>query len=458
MRDNFTNKSKEFDCSDYLGHGLEWPVTQYNVDRDWTNGFSRDNESDEYYTKCRKQLGISSVAVQDLDALLQEEIITISKQENNALQEEILSAFQKEKILDDLLTEHYYENEYNSLLEWMDKGEIILPPPSQFVDKRQEIQQFSLLADKAIGGKVYNNAQLKERVAENYMCQDLVNRAVIDAIEPPYSPDRVFINIDQHCYDAEECSSMSRDTLNEVHIKAIESESPPYQAASPRGFENFVEEQGAGFGWVNEKQPDQDKVFRKRRLCRHFVKGFCLRGTSCKFLHDLSFFCADDQKVFLGGLPPHLTPEMLKTKLEDQGLTVLNKPRIMRGFTPQVCVGSVDEAKKLIAQRFIYIDEYRVDVRPYKDRYHLRKGFPSVVKRSVFLGGLPDNTTGEIIIADLQHLDMKVVGIPLIKNGFAPRVVLESLEHAKMLIAMKRVIVNGTAVDVRPYVNFRKRY
>jgi len=241
-------------------------------------------------------------------------------------------------------------------------------------------------------------------------------------------------------------------------MKTNESQSPPHRVLSSRGFQNFLENQLVGFGEINKNEQDQDKVFRKRRLCRHFVKGFCLRGNSCEFLHDCSIFCSDDQKVFLGGIPVHLTPEMLKTKLEDQGLTVLNKPRIVRGFSPQVCVGSVKEAEKLIAQRFIYIDEYRVNVRPYQDRDQLRKGLPSAVKRSVFLGGLSDNTTGEMIVSDLQRLDIKVVDIPVVKNGFAPRVVLESIDHAKMLVSLKRIIVNDTIVDVRPYVNFRKRY
>jgi hypothetical protein len=229
----------------------------------------------------------------------------------------------------------------------------------------------------------------------------------------------------------------------------------PTRVQKPTGFQKFVEEQLVGFG---DKQQNEDNAFRKRRMCRHFVKGYCLRGSSCEFLHDLSIFCRDDQKVFLGGLPIYLTAEMLKTKLEEQGLTVLNKPRIMRGFTPQVCLGSVEEAGKLIAQGFISIDQYRVDVRPYKDREQLRKEFTSVAKHSVFLGGLPENTKGETIVSDLQRLNIKVVGIPFVKSGFAPRVVLESMHHAKMLVAMKRIMVNGTIVDVRPYVNFRKRF
>jgi len=145
---------------------------------------------------------------------------------------------------------------------------------------------------------------------------------------------------------------------------------------------------------------------------------------------------------------------MLKAKLEILGFSVLNNPKIMRGFTSKVCLGSVEQAEKLIAQRFVFIDNERVDVRPYQDRDQLRKG----VKRSVFLGGLPTSTTGEMIIADLKRLDIEVVDFPLIKNGYAPRVVLGSIEHAKMLISLKRVVVNGTFVDVRPYVNFRKRY
>jgi len=403
---------------------------------------------------------MNSVPVEDWKALFQEEMNCGSINENNALQKEILAVFQKENSPDNISTEQYYESEYNSLLKWMDKGEIIVPPPSQFADRREEIQQISLLADEAIGKEFYNaDMQWEDRVAEDYnICKGLGKGATPTAIESPRNAGREFFNNDQSRYDRKERNSMCENVSAEVALETIESHSPPHRVMSPRGFQNFLEEQLVGFGEFKKDQQDQDNVFRKRRLCRHFVKGFCLRGTSCEFLHDLSIFCTDDQKVFLGGLPIHLTPEMLKTKLEEQGLTVLNKPRIMRGFTPQVCVGSVKEAKKLIEQRFIFIDEYRVDVRPYQDRDKLRKGLPSVVKRSVFLGGLSDNTTGEMIVADLLRLDIKVVDIPVIKNGFAPRVVLESMEHAKMLVALKRVMVNGTIVDVRPYVNFRKRY
>merc|ERR550534_3058366 len=186
---------------------------------------------------------------------------------------------------------------------------------------------------------------------------------------------------------------LGEDFENRVALKAVGT--PGIRGVmSHGGFENFVKEQLIGFGENEEKK---DGELKKRRLCRHFVKGFCLRGESCEFLHDPSIFCTDEQKVFLGGLPLHMTPEILKDKLEKQGLTVLNKPKIMRGFTPQVCLGSVEQADHLIAKRFLYIDDHRVDVRPYQDKEQLRQGLPSVVKRSVFLGGLPEDTTGEMI-------------------------------------------------------------
>jgi len=323
---------------------------------------------------------------------------------------------QKEKSPENYLEEQYYANEYKTLVDWMDEGADIIPAPSQLADKREEIQKLSVLAEMVFG-------------------------------EVPTTG--------QPCWDRYESVSGCEDLANEIAINAIETPREVIQTSS-EGFQNFLEEQLVGFG----DMPKQTKegVIRKRRLCRHFVKGFCLRGSACAFLHDPSIFCCDEQKVFLGGLPLHLTPQLLKTKLEEYGMTVLNKPRIMRGFTPQVCLGSVEEAERLVAQQYIYIGDQRVDVRPYQEEDKLRQTFPSVVKRSVFLGGLPEDTTGEMIMTDMERLDIKVEAFPIVKVGYAPRVVLASLKDAKMLVALKRVVVNGTVVDVRPYVNFRKRY
>jgi len=224
-------------------------------------------------------------------------------------------------------------------------------------------------------------------------------------------------------------------------------------------FQKMVDEHLQGFG---EKRPDHweplpEEENRKRRLCRHFLKGHCKRGKACDFLHDPSIFCPDVQKVFLGGLPAHITETTLQEKLNRQGYTVINKPKVLRGFTPQVCLGSVEEAQKLIKKGRIFIDGSQVDVRPYEAfaKDDLDKRLPDDTKRSVFIGGLSSATTGQMIIEDLEKLDVKVVNHPLIKTGFTPKVTLGTMEQAQKLIKMKRVRIHHTLVDIRAYVNFR---
>lgn len=206
---------------------------------------------------------------------------------------------------------------------------------------------------------------------------------------------------------------------------------------------------------VNEQV--QEAQNRKRRLCRHFLKGYCKRGNTCDFLHDSSIFCPDLQKVFLGGLPSHITESSLRQKMAEQGFNVINKPKVLRGFTPQVCLGSVEEAQRLIKKGKLVIDGSQVDVRPYEAfvKDTPEKKLPDDTKRSVFLGGLPNGTTGKDIKEELKKLDVKVVNHPLIKAGFTPQVMLGNAEQAEKLVNLKKVRIRNTLVDVRPYVNSR---
>lgn len=265
-------------------------------------------------------------------------------------------------------------------------------------------------------------------------------------------------------------SNFDRDTLDNLHERPnpylqedfLNKVSSPSKYQEEPAMLDFVEETLKGFG---EKRPDhweppQEDQNRKRRLCRHFLKGHCKRGRACDFLHDSSIFCPDLQKVFLGGLPAHITENTLRSKLAEQGYTVINKPKVLRGFTPQVCLGSIEEAQRLIEKGKINIDGSLVDVRPYEAfaKDNLDKKLPDDIKRSVFLGGLANGTTGQMIKDDLEKMDVKVVNHPIIKTGFTPMVTLGTTEQAQMLIKLKKVLVNETLVDVRPYVNFRKRY
>lgn len=206
---------------------------------------------------------------------------------------------------------------------------------------------------------------------------------------------------------------------------------------------------------VTEQQTETNN--RKRRLCRHFLKGWCKRGKSCDFLHDSSIFCPDLQKVFLGGLPSYITESNLRQKMAEQGYNVINKPKVLRGFTPQVCLGSVEEAQRLIKKGKIMIDDAQVDVRPYEEfvKDTPDKKLPDDIKRSVFLGGLPNGTTGKDIREELEKLDVKVVNHPLIKAGFTPQVILGNAQQAEKLVNLKKVRIRNTLVDIRPYVNYR---
>jgi len=200
-----------------------------------------------------------------------------------------------------------------------------------------------------------------------------------------------------------------------------------------------------------ERKLDNPWIVKKVRHCRHFLKGRCDRGTRCGFIHDRSIFCSDGQKVFLGGVPQYFSSAILQQKLSDLGHTLLNKPRVLRGFAPEVCLGSHYEAQKLIETGSIILDGVRVSVRPFK--YHNPNG---EIRRSVFLGGLAVGTTAKMIKQELAKLDATVVNNPIIKSGFAPQVILRSSEEKQKLVQLGKVSIHGVIVNIRPYVNTRK--
>jgi len=166
-----------------------------------------------------------------------------------------------------------------------------------------------------------------------------------------------------------------------------------------------------------------------------------------------------DQKVFLGGLPIGMTERTLREQMSAQGYKVLKRPKILRGFAPEVWMRSAEQAKELVARGTITIGGLEVEVRPYNSLTKLSelKKIPNVGKRSIFLGGLPFGTTANDLKDALSRLGMKVVNYPVIKDGFSRQVILETIPQAKTLIKMKKILLNGKLVEVKPFINQHRK-
>jgi len=207
------------------------------------------------------------------------------------------------------------------------------------------------------------------------------------------------------------------------------------------------------------KEEDQDNTTKRAKVsvCRHFMKGWCRQGDACSFQHVIEGSHPDTQKVFLGGLPHSITPVKLLWELRQQGYKVVNQPKIFRGFSPQVCLSSTEEAMKMLQQGKIMICGCTIDVRPYKASTKKERDRQlDTNNRSIFLGGLPPSVTVQILKAEIEKMGMKVTNRPLIKAGFIPKVTLASTQQAQELIAKGTIDITGAVVSVRPYVSKNK--
>merc|ERR1711920_848329 len=204
---------------------------------------------------------------------------------------------------------------------------------------------------------------------------------------------------------------------------------------------------------ISKEDHDNETKRAKVSVCRHFTKGWCRQGDACSFKHVLEGSHPDTQKVFLGGLPHSITPAKLLWELRQQGYKVVNQPKIFRGFSPQVCLNSTEEAMKMLQQGEIMISGCKIDVRPYKASTKKERDRQlDANNRSVFLGGLPSSVTLQIIRAEMEKRGMKMTNRPLIKSGFIPKLTLASRQQANELVAKGAIDINGVAVSVRPYV------
>jgi len=204
---------------------------------------------------------------------------------------------------------------------------------------------------------------------------------------------------------------------------------------------------------VKSKVKQLAKNGEKKPNCWHFLRGHCKRGKYCDFIHDRRHGYPDSFKVFLGGLPFHITVASLKQELLEQGFNVVNKPKVYGGFSPQVCLASAAEAQRLIAGGSIKIGGMKVDVRCYQAfTKKNQEKLQDVSRRSVFLGGIRKGTTTLMIKNVFESLGLKIMNYPLIKEGFSPQVTMATAEQQLTLVRMVKVEINGSLVDIRPYV------
>jgi hypothetical protein len=194
-----------------------------------------------------------------------------------------------------------------------------------------------------------------------------------------------------------------------------------------------------------------EKVSSENAVAKKKKKMKLQKAKSLKSIED------NAQRVFLGGLPIGITERMIRQNLSALGYKVLKRPKVLHGFAPEVCMKTVDQAKDLIGKGKIMIEGVEVEVRPYNSWTKLSelKKLPNVGKRSVFIRGMSRDTSTKNLQDVLSKMGMKVINYPVIKNGFARQVILDTISQAKTLINMKRIEVKGRLVEVQPFVNYR---
>jgi len=200
-------------------------------------------------------------------------------------------------------------------------------------------------------------------------------------------------------------------------------------------------------------QEDVQRNKRRVPVCRHFVRGFCERGDSCCFHHIESGTVHQSPKVFICGLPPNTTEVALRRKLSTLGISVINKSVSIHQSWPCVELASPREAQKLIKMGNIVINGSFVEVRSWKSvAERQRARIADISRRSIFLGGLTKSTTCDIVRLTLEKIGAKVVNLMKIKRGFCPKVTLSSVQQKEMLVLERKIKINGSMVDVRPYL------
>jgi len=185
--------------------------------------------------------------------------------------------------------------------------------------------------------------------------------------------------------------------------------------------------------------------------CKHYLRGFCARGYSCRFEHSPKYI-AHQEMVFLCGLPPNAEEDYIRKSFLYMGFHVILIDMNLHNCWPLIRFGSVEEADILLKKGTVSILGSSVKVRSYQVVVQKKiKRVNKLMERTVFLGGLTCRTTPIDLRDSLMLIGAKVVNLIQIKRGYCPKVTLATAEQAKMLISLSKIEINGSIVDVRPY-------
>jgi len=215
--------------------------------------------------------------------------------------------------------------------------------------------------------------------------------------------------------------------------------------------ENLQEGAYINYGNGVKKHPKKESYY-KRKVCKHFLRGYCEWGDSCCFQHSYTDATHHSQKVFLPGLPSDVSEVALRNKLSGLGCNLVNKLLRLHKSWPRVCLGSPEEAQLLLEKGKISINGHSVEVRPW----HVvaekkRERLADIARRSIFLGGLPFGLTCRTIRRELEKFGVRIVNLMQVKRGYCPKVTLATVQQAQSLVAAGVVEINGSMIDVRPY-------
>merc|ERR1711964_150844 len=211
-----------------------------------------------------------------------------------------------------------------------------------------------------------------------------------------------------------------------------------------------------GYDKSEEGMSNQERIAAqagRTRLCKHFLLGKCGAGDKCTYAHDISVLKPDEQKVFIGGIPSACTSRQLVAAIEKLGFKVLNIPKCHpSGFSPKVCLGSVEEAKELLKIARIPVGDHTVDVRKFNDsRSKDQDNF------CVTITGIPEGTSGYTLLQGLEKCGFPIDRSPVIDDGATVCLGCEmsTIEQCDALLAIESLPCMGTTLkfkEFKPYV------